>query len=496
MLGTLAAARATRGRRVLANRAARRWVRRTGELRRATLEVGLVVAAVAAFVALRQRGILPAVPAGAPTGPDAGRDSGLALPASAPALGALAGALVLLRLLPVGTRFALRRSLRSRRPLAVFGAARAAATSARVLPPLLLVTAVALASFTVTLQATVVQGLAAGAWRTVGADARLDVVSADAAATGAVAQRIVAAPGVRQVVVAEVADGDRITADSVLVAPRLVIVDAAAFRRLLATTPLPDGPELDRLAVPGPGPVPALVRSADGGLRPGMRLELRRREGPGIPLAAVGTAPTVGDADDVVVVDAAAVAAAGVPVVPNTVWAAGPGAARAVSDNAGAGDTAIREEVLAQRRNEPLSLGLLRLGWISAAILLALGLLGLALGSAASAPERWQTLTRLRTLGLRPADARWVAAGELLPPVVVAAVGGPLLGVLLASQLLGPLALRRLTGQITDPALALPWWQLGLFAAALLVAVVSVIRIEFALRRRWRLGEVLRAGGG
>ncbi|MFY1689756.1 FtsX-like permease family protein [Plantactinospora sp. WMMB782] len=496
VLGTLAAARATRGRRVLANRAARRWVRRTGELRRATLEAGLVAAAVAAFVALHQRGILPAVPAGAPIGPDAGQDDGLVLPASAPALGALAGALLLLRLLPVGTRLALRRSLRSRRPLVVFGTARAAATSARVLPLLLLVTAVALAAFTVTLQATVVQGLTAGAWRTVGADARLDVVSADADATAGVAQRIAAAPGVRQVVVAEVTDGDRITAESAVVAPRLIIVDAAAFRRLLATTPLPDGPELDRLAAPGSGPVPALVRSADGGLRPGMRLELRHRDGPAVPLAAVGTAPTVGDVDDLVIVDAAAVAAAGLPVVPNTVWAAGPGAARAVDDNAAAGDTAVRAEVLAQRRNAPLSLGLLRLGWVSAGMLLAMGLLGLALGAAASAPERWQTLTRLRTLGLRPVDARWVAAGELLPPVAVAAVAGPLFGVLLASQLPGPLALRRLTGQAADPALALPWWQFGLLCAALLVAAVSVLRIEFALRRRWRLGEVLRAGGG
>ena len=65
-------------------------------------------------------------------------------------------------------------------------------------------------------------------------------------------------------------------------------------------------------------------------------------------------------------------------------------------------------------------------------MLLALGLLGFALGAAAGAPERWQTLTRLRTLGLRPRDARRVAAGELLPPVLLAAVGGPLLGVLLA----------------------------------------------------------------
>ncbi|MBE1490801.1 ABC transporter permease [Plantactinospora soyae] len=497
MLGTLTAARATRDRRVPANRGARRWIRRTGQLRRATLEVAVLVAAVAAFTALHQRGILPAVSA-APTGPGPGEDGGVALPASAPALGALTGALVLLRLLPLGTRLALRHSLRSRRPLAVFGAARAAVTSARVLPLLVLVTSVALASFALTLRATAVEGLAEGAWRTVGADARLDVSPAGAASTAALAQRIAAAPGVRQVVAAQVIDGARLAVDSTLVAPRLVIVDAAALARLRAATPLPGGPELDRLAVTGaaPGSVPALVRSADGRLRSGTRMELRREDGPSLQLAVVGAAPAVGDADDVVIVDAAAIAAAGVPVVPNTVWAAGPGAGRAVADSAVAADVVVREDVLAQRRTAPLSAGLLRLWAASIVMFLAMGLLGLALGAAAGAPERWQTLTRLRTLGVRPTEARRIAVGELLPPVVVAAVGGPLLGVVLAGLTIGPLALRLLTLQVADSTLVLPWWEVGLLSVALLVAVVVVVQVEFAVRRHRRLGEVLRAGEG
>ncbi|GAA2843420.1 FtsX-like permease family protein [Nonomuraea rubra] len=283
--GTLAAARATRDRRVPANRSARRWVRNTVRLRRAALETGVLVAASGAIVALYQRGI-----------------GGGMLPASAPALGALAGALVLARALPLGTRFVLKRLLRSRRPLAVFGAARASATSARVLPLMVLVTSVALASYALTLTAAVGHG------------------------------------------------------------------------------------------------------TADG----------------------------------------------------------------------------------------PLSLGLLRLAWVSAVILPILGLLGLALGAAVGAPERWQTLTRLRTLGLRPREARWVAAGELLPPALVAAVGGPLLGVLLTRLTFGSLALRLLTG--ADPALALPWWGLGLVAVVFLVAVAVVVPVESALRRRRRLSEVIRAG--
>ncbi|GAA1716817.1 FtsX-like permease family protein [Nonomuraea bangladeshensis] len=283
--GTLAAARATRDRRVPADRSARRWVRDTVRLRRAALELGVLAVAAGALVALYQRGI-----------------GGGVLPASAPALCALAGALVPVRALPLAMRLVLRRLLRSSRPLAVFGAARAAVASARVLPLLVLVTSVALASYALVFAATVGRGIVEG----------------------------------------------------------------------------------------------------------------------------------------------------------------------------------------------PLASGLLRLAWVSAVTLPVLGLLGLALGTAAGAPERWQTLTRLRTLGLRPREARWVAAGELLPPVLVAAVGGPLLGVLLARLTFGSLALRVLTG--ADPAPAVPWWALGLVAVVFLAAVAVVVPVESALRRRRRLSEVLRAG--
>ncbi|MFI6781118.1 FtsX-like permease family protein [Micromonospora sp. NPDC050276] len=490
--GTLAAARASRDRRQPANAAARRWNRATGQLRRAALEAAVLIAAVAAFVTLHQRGLLPVNSDG-----DTGELTGdLVLPISALTLGTLVGALVLLRLLPLGARFALRQALRSRRPLAVFGAAQAATTAGRALPLLVLVSTTALASFALILGPTVTRGLTDGAWSTVGADARLDVGTEAAAATPALAERIAAAPGVEQVVVAQVTASAPVFTESTLLTPRLVIVDTDAFQRLLATTPLPDAPALSRLTAPGPGPgdVPALVRSSDGGLRTGMRLKLPRDDAPAIRLAAVGTAPSVGGTNDVVIVDATALADAGPPTAPNTVWVTGPGAARAVSNSGVPADVVLRADVLRAQRVAPLTAGLLRLAWAAAAVLLALGLLGLTLAAAAGASERWQTLTRLRTLGLRPRDARWVAAGEVLPPVVVAAVCGPLLGALLARLTLGPLDLRLLTGQAADPAAVLPWWLLGLVSVALLVAAATVVPVESALRRRDRLSEVLRAG--
>ena len=106
---------------------------------------------------------------------------------------------------------------------------------------------------------------------------------------------------------------------------------------------------------------------------------------------------------------------------------------------------------------------------------------------------RSETLARLRTLGLRRRQTWHVVLGELLPATLVATLGGLAVGVLLARVSLGPLALRLVTGQPADPALVVPWWTL--VPAVLLVSSLAVIvAVETSLRRRERLGLVLRAG--
>jgi len=476
--GTVTAARGTRDRRAPANRAARRFAQRTAQLRRAALDVAVVLLAVGAVVSLRQRGVGDSV-----------------LPATAPALGVLAGAVLLLRLMPAGTGLALRRSLRSRRPLAVFGAAQANATAARALPLLVLTTTVALASFAVTLAATTSNGLSDGAWRTVGADARLDVAPEETDSTAALTARLAAAPGVTHAVAGDLVGGARIVTGDTSVTPTVVVVDAAAFQRMLADTPLPPAPDLAKL-----GKGRALVR---GSLRPGQSLQLfLANDDQGyaangyvtaknaIALTAVGTAPAIDGLDDVVVLDASAL-----PSTPDTIWVTGPGAAAAVTAVAAAGHPVVQEDLLRTRRNSPLTAGLMALALAAAGTLLALGLLGFALGAAASAPERWRTLARLRTLGLRPRDTRRVATGELLPPVLAAAVCGPLLGALLVGLTFGPLSLRLITGQSAAPVTVVPWWLLGVASVALLLTLAAVVGAEAAVRRRRGLGDVLRAGG-
>ncbi len=468
--GTLVAARATRDRRVPANRAARRWQERTRQLRRAAVDVAFVAAAAGAVVALRQRGV-----------------EGGTLAAAAPALGVLAATMLLLRLMPVGTGLVLRQSLRSRRPLAVFGAARAAATATRALPLLVLVTTTALVTFALTLDATTSRGTGDGAWRTVGADARLDVAPEATGSTARIAARIAAAPGVTGVATAQIDDGVRVIAGGDQTTPSLAVLDAPAFARLLAGNPLPDAPDLTRLR--GTGRIPALVRSADGSLRPGMAVQLIRPGTTPLELEAVGEAPAINGEETVIVLDART---APEPFTPNTVWANGPGAARAM--DGAEGRVLTRTAVLQDRRTAPLTAGMVLLDRAAAATLLVLGLLGFALGAAASAPERWVTLARLRTLGLRPRDTHRVAAAELLPPVLVAAVCGPVLGLLLVELTFRALALRSLTGQPADPLTTVPWWLLGALALVLLGALASVVAAESAARRTHRLSTVLRIG--
>ena len=88
-------------------------------------------------------------------------------------------------------------------------------------------------------------------------------------------------------------------------------------------------------------------------------------------------------------------------------------------------------------------------------------------------------------------DAHRVAGGELLPPVLFAAVLGPLLGVLLVEFCFGPLALRLLTGQSEDPATVVPWWILAFTPVVLLLGLVAVVAADRNCDR-----QVVTAGPG
>ena len=498
LTGVLAAARATRTRRVPADRRARRAALRDRQLRRVAVEVVLVLLTAGAVAALRRRGV---------TG-DAGSPGGDLLLAAAPTLALLTGAALLVRLLPPLLRAGLRRSTRSRGAVPVLAAARAASVAGGVVPGLALpVVTLALATGLValagTVTATVRTGQVAGSWTAVGADVTAST-GADPALT-ATAAHLARQPGVRRALAARVAPDVQVLAGAGSARATVVVVDPAAFAALLAGTPLPDAPDLARLTGPGPaGAVRALV-SDDLVVRRGAGTAVLWAGGQ-VEVTPVGRTPSVGaPGTPTVVLDAADVAAtgagdtgpAGDPLgAPDTVWVVGSGAARAVAAEP-ALDRAVttdRATWLADRRAAPLTRGLTGLAVAAAGVLVLLAVLAAVLDAAGSAPQRRRTLATLRTLGLTLRQARAVALGELLPALLLASLGGTALGVLVARLVVGPLELRLLTGQVTEPALVVPW----VVAAAVVpvaLAVAAVVAAETAASRRDRLGQVLRVGG-
>lgn len=477
VLGARTAAQATDVRRSPANRGARRVAARARQLQRHLAELAVLVAAALSLAALHQRGVV---------GPDGRGDL---MSASAVTWWAAVGALLVLRALAPLVRLLLRRSRRSGR-VRFFALAALAQSGTRVLPQLLVVVAVAQLTFGLALAATEHRGQAAGALRAVGGDARLtdtpDPSLVDTAAS------VATEPGVAGAVAARVEDGVRASSPRSAATVRLVVVDAAAYERLLSASPLPDSPGLDRLADPDGGGVPALVLGAEPGLRDGMVV---RWEDTTVPLEVVGEAPQVGAAPDpVVVVDSAAFARSGAVANPNTLWAVGPGAAAAVRDVAGPTATvSTYDDALAARRDAPLASGLVLLALCGSGLLLLFAVLGVVLAAAAERPSRRTALGRLRSLGLSDRDLRRVLVAELLAPVALGAVAGVALGLAATPATFGALALERVTGESTAPALVVPWWPL-LAPVALCLTVLVVARAESARLRSTSLAELLRAG--
>lgn len=501
---TVTAAR-TDARRVPTDRHHRRLAQRVRSVRRVSIEAALLVLAAAALVALRRRGV------GSISGP-----ADLAL-AAAPVLVAAAGALLLWRAVPVLLGGALRVARRSRKAPPLLAAARAGATGAG-LPFVALVVVTTLVALCGALAGTARAGQVEGSWDTVGADVVVRTTVPDAALQD-VAGGLADDDGVEAVAVGRVQDRSELFDVRGVDAVRVLAVDPGPYGDLLARTPFGPSPAFavlsDATTRATTGPLPALVPEALLGTRPSLRwgnvtIELEPvGQVPALPAQQADGTPSA----PTVVVDRAALAAvvqalaaaraertgaqrvgAEQPEVdPNTVWAVGPEA----SASADAAAPAVRGHVLARaqwltdRRSDPLAGGLLALLTLVAALCAGYATVIVILAAAASAPGRATSLATARVLGLRPRDTSRVAAGELLPSVLVAAVGGVLLGMVLVGALVAPLALRLVTGQSGDPGVVLPWWTVvpvGLVGAAVLV----IVTVESSARRRERLGQVLR----
>ncbi|GIG41218.1 FtsX-like permease family protein [Cellulomonas phragmiteti] len=474
----------TGGRRGAGNRTERAAAAGDRRAARLAVEAAVVLLAVGALAALRTRGVV-----------DTGAARSDPLLALAPTLGALAGAALLLRALPPLLRGAVRRTSGWRRAVPVLAAARAQASAGAALPFLALTLATSLVVLGATFVATVQRGEVDASWLAVGADVR--VTSEPDPGLTDVAAALRTHDGVRTALAGRVEDHVQVFGPRGDDLVRLVVLPSAAFSDLLAGTPLPDAPELARLDRADPAGRPGVLLSAGLRVEEGADLVLAW-SGARVDVRAVGTASAVLTAgEDTVVIDRAALERAlGGSVAPDRLWVVGTGARAAVAATSSLADATVetRDGWLAAHRAEPLTVGVQRLAAAAAVVLLALTALVVVLASATSAPHRGRTLGTLRTLGLDGRAARTVTAGELLPGPLLAGAGGLGLGVLLAEVTTGPLALRLVTGQPTDPPVALSAWSLTP-PVVVTLTVLALVLAESSSRRRERLGEILRVGG-
>lgn len=440
--------------------------------RRLAAEIALLALAVAAAVTLRPDA--PAAPSGRGRGVVAPPAAPDVLAAAAPALLAAVGAVLVARLLPAVLHRLAPAASRSRHAVPVLAVARARSDGLAALPLVAVATAAALVVVSASSAVAVRTDQETAAWAAVGGDVRVrgdgDARLGDAAASWS------GAPGVDVAVAARVAeDVPARTADG---ATRVDVVagdpaDLGALAAALPATARAAG--LSTAEVP----VGAVVLRWEGQER-----TVHPVAGVALPGPAAGRA--VGR--PVVVVDAAELGGADA-VLPTTVWLVGTGAADAVRGDAYAGDAEVLERttVLAELRADVLPRALVGAAGAAVALLLTFVALAVLVSAAAGGPARRRALDTLRTVGLTDREARWVAAGEVLPGALLATAAGALTGCAVAPVVLGPLGLAGGGG-----AGVVAWSTAALPVVAGLVAGVLVLQVEHARRGTHRLGQVLR----
>ena len=296
---------------------------------------------------------------------------------------------------------------RSAGRLRFFVAARVAAGGLRALPLVVVVVAVAQLVLGTALAATEQRGQESGALLAVGGDARLKAVPTSRVADMAAA--VGEAPGVDAAVAGRVAEMTLASSVSTGASVRLVIVDARAYERLLATSDLPDAPQLERLTAAGgeDAPVPALLLGGPPGLENG--LHVRWGADDDVALDVVGEAPVSTPPPTPWSSSTPPPSPRPARVAdPDTIWAVGPGAPealRAAAEEDPADTVLTFDEALTNLRDAPLPAALVHLAVAASLLLVLLAGLGVVLGAALDAPARATALGRLRSLGLADRDA-------------------------------------------------------------------------------------------
>ena len=444
--------------------------------RRLALEALVLVAAGLGVYLLRRRGLERS----------GGFDGYLT---AVPVLLGLACGIAALRLYPLPLALAARVARRGRGLAVHLGLSRAARQSeVTSLPLLVLILALAVAVFSATMLKSLERGQSRTAWRSVGADVRVDAAP-DAALSAALITRLRAAG---EVAPAYVQDVDLAAGDKT---PVLLGLDVPAYQRVVAGTPaaVRPAPGLDKPS-PIPGAVPALV-SANWPQGSFFQVAFPDRSLNLVSIGSRSSLPGIPRGQPFVVASLHALRAAGERPVPNRLYLrhVGAGAARqAVLGAAPGARITSRSEVARGLRASPLVGGALdgfRGAIVVAAVYAAIAVALLALLAARS---RSRDLALVRTMGGTSRDTVVLAAVELAPLVVVGLLLGIGLGIAIPHLIAPGLELDFFTGGAST--IAVPWLPPLLFAAGVLLVLAVSVALAGARARRTRLNAVLRIG--
>jgi putative ABC transport system permease protein len=295
--------------------------------------------------------------------------------------------------------------------------------------------------------------------------------------------------GVQDVAAARFVESATINSAAQSVDVTIVAVDLAAYRRVVAGTPLrsPARPT-------GGAAVPALLSR-------GLVRQLGR--GPYTATAAqisdLAVRPA-GTIDGFAGVGGALVVvpygAFGADAVPTALFVRGADIDQAAVRRAAGGDAVVTTRVgIYERLTGTPMVTLVRTAFGVGALVVAgyaalTVLLALIIGSSG----RGQTVSYLRTLGLSRGQARRLAITEVVPALVCAAAAGWVVGLLLP-RIVGPaIDLRPYTGGLRAIGFAPDPLTTAALAAALIVIGGLAIAVEAMISNRRRLGSTLRMG--
>lgn len=394
-----------------------------------------------------------------------------------PVLVAAAATFVMLRLVRLLLGGSKRLAVLSKGLVSLVGPSRAVdASRSSVLPALAVVLAVSVAVLGVAVTDTVARGISASGWQTTGAD-----VQVRGTAFGAeTVQQVERLTGVQTVAPVRVTDNaDIVDRTGRLATGALIIADAEQLRRVTAGTPV-------EVEVPtGDG----LRAKVGGGVVPRDDTVAVQYGAEELTVDVVGDAATfagfgwVGESAVLVGLEAFDAAVERDLPAPNTLLIKGspaPDALRSLVQKADPdAEVVTRSGAVAEQRNAPLTSRTTDIFVLATAGAALLSLLGVLFAVAFGAPGRRRTGRTLRTLGASRRQSSMVAAVELVPTVLVAAVVGGLCGALIAWVAGSALDLRLLTGQTFQPAVR-PDVVSALLVAGI-TALTAVVAISGAL---------------